>query len=73
MLPESLEMTPEVEEELRGVMFDLATCAQTAAIELMVGERPLSDIPAVQQELMDIGAERCMELLQESLDAYLLR
>lgn len=73
MLPEPLEMTPEVEEELRGVMFDLATCAQTASIELMVGERPLSDIPAVQQELMDIGAERCMELLQESLDAYLLR
>ena len=73
MLPSTLYTDPSVEEDLRANIFDVSTYAQTVTIELIVGERPLSDIPEIQQELKDMGAEKCIELIQERLDAYLLR
>ena len=51
-------------------MEDLRTYASAATLQFIVGERPLSDISAMQQELRDMGAEDCLSVLQEQLDAY---
>ena len=50
-LPSTLYTDPSVEEDLRANIFDVSTYAQTVTIELIVGERPLSDIPEIQHHL----------------------
>lgn len=54
-------------------MEDLRTYASTVTLQLIAGERPLSDIPAIQQELRDMSAGECIQILQEQLDAYYAR
>ena len=54
-------------------MEDLRTYASAATLQFITGERPLSEIPDMQQELRDMGAEECLLTLQEELDAYYAR
>lgn len=73
MLPEPLAEPAMMEGEIRDYIFDLSTYAQTVTLELIAGDCLLSSIPDVQEKMRSLGADQCIELLQEELDAFLSR
>ena len=52
---------------------ELATYASSMTLQLIVGEAPMEDIPAMQEKLREMGAQDCVESLQKQLDAYYAR
>lgn len=68
-----LEYRRGEDTDLELYMEDVRTYASAATLQFIVGERPLSEIPAMQEELRDMGAEECLCTLQEALDSYYAR
>lgn len=60
-------------QELMGITADLTTYSSSVTLQLIVGEKSLEEIPDIQAELREIGVERCLEILQDYMDAYLAR
>ena len=57
-------------EEYTALAADISTYIDSLIPQFITGERPLSDIPAVQEQIRSWDVDRCIELWQEALDRY---
>lgn len=73
MLPAGLSYDQEVEGEFVSLLADVTTMAKTEVLRLITGERSVSDITNIRTSLEAAGVNRCIEIIQGSLDAYLNR
>ena len=72
-LPARLCYSEDEKEELSALLSDIITYSSSSVLELIIGERPITEIPKIQEELKRLGIDRCMEIIQTSMNRYLLR
>lgn len=70
MIPQGAQMTQEDSEEYTALAADISTYIDSLIPQFIIGERPLSDIPAVQEKIRSWDVDRCIELWQAALDRY---
>ncbi len=70
MIPQGVQMTQEDSEEYTALAADISTYIDSLIPQFITGERPLSDIPAVQEQICSWDVDRCIELWQEALNRY---
>ena len=73
MLPAGLAYDPDTKGELVSLLADVTTIAKTELLLLISGEKSISDIANIRDSLESAGVYRCIEIIQESLNAYLNR
>ena len=71
-LPTSLTLDTDQSDEYSNTFSDISTRASEMVGRFITGEADIdSEWDSFQQELVDMGLERCIEIYQEAYDAYL--
>lgn len=70
MLP-NVSLTPEERDQVNDKLVDIETYITAQYDKLINGQTPLEDIPTIQQKLIDMGIEACIDVYQAAYDRYL--
>lgn len=66
-------MTVEENDIYSSLLGDLSTALQENALKFITGERPLEEIEEFQNEMISMGAEDVISVVQAAYDRYLAR
>ena len=68
--PMGASLTAQESEEYNGYYSDISTYLSTEAVGFVTGARDLATFDDFVETLKSMGAERCLEIRQQSLDRY---
>lgn len=69
-LPTWISLTAEESTEFSSTYSDISTLCNQYVVGLITGDIPLSEIDSFQETLKDMGIDKCVSILQDSLDRY---
>lgn len=67
------ELDAEEYPDLLTMVAEITAYAESMTLQLLIGEKALDELPAMQEELKALGLDRCVDMLQACLDQYLAR
>lgn len=68
MIPECTRMTQEESEDYTARAVDISTYVDSVIPQFILGEKPLEELPEVQEKVRELGIENCLALWQTALD-----
>ena len=67
----NMALTAEESEEINDKLVDIETYIAVEYDKLVTGQTPISEIPNIQQRLIELGIEDCIAVYQQAYDRYL--
>ena len=67
----NIALTAEESEEINDKLVDIETYIAVEYDKLVTGQTPISEIPNIQQRLIELGIEDCIAVYQQAYDRYL--
>ena len=64
-------LSAEESEEINDKLVDIETYIAVEYDKLVTGQTPISEIPNIQQRLIELGIEDCIAVYQQAYDRYL--
>lgn len=69
-LPGALTLTAQEQETYSRIMSDIVTSCMEYTNKFIIGDAPLSDIPAFQQNLWDMGLQEVLDVYSSAVERY---
>lgn len=69
-IPSSATMTAEEGEEFTVIFSDVTTYCAENIVRFIIGDLPLSEVDAFQEQIRSMNIDRCIELWEQAIERY---